>query len=270
VNIQPVSVLLARLQRDEALDKTAFAEPAAVVARPQNNLLRSLRPDDYALVAPALEVADFPPRHLLYNPGDYVGTVYFPCGPCLVSYLVTNEDGRDVETLLVGREGAVGGIVSRGNLPAYTRMIVQFGGPFVHLRVDLLEAAKSKSPTLSGMFARYADCMLAQMVQSTACNATHSIEQRTAKWMVSAMERMDDSVVPLTQEQFAAMLGVGRSYASRVIQSFRREGFVETRRGSLVVTNRDALAAKSCLCNEQVKSHFETVLSGVYPTEDDA
>lgn len=249
------------------MGRVIFAEAAAALDRPQNNLLRALRPDDYALVEGALDVTDFPARRLLYNPGDHVGTVYFPCGPSLVSYLVTNEDGRDIETMLVGREGAVGGIVSRGNLPAYTRMIVQFGGPFALLRIDLLEAAKSKSPTLTAMFARYADCMLAQMVQAAACNATHGIEQRTAKWIVSAMERTGDMVVPLTQEQLAAMLGVGRSYASRVIQAFRRQGLLKTRRGSLLVTDVDALAAKSCLCNEQVKGHFETVLSGVYPTE---
>lgn len=251
------------------MDKVTFSADSATAGdRPQNNLLRALRPNDYALIAPALEATNFPARRLLYNPGDHVGTVYFPCGPTLVSYLVTNEDGRDVETMLVGREGAVGGIVSHGNLPAYTRMIVQFGGPFAHLRLDMLEAAKSQSPSLSRMFARYADCMLAQMVQSAACNATHSIEQRTAKWIVSAMERTGDNIVPLTQEQLAAMLGVGRSYASRVIQTFRREALLETRRGSLLVMNRDALAAKACLCNEQVKAHFETVLSGVYPADD--
>jgi DNA-binding transcriptional regulator YhcF (GntR family) len=230
--------------------------------------LRALRPGDYALIAAALDVTGFPARHLLYNPGDHVGTVYFPCGPSLVSYVVTSEDGREVETVLVGREGAVGGIVSRGNLPAYTRMIVQFGGPFAQLRIDMLEAAKSKSATLSGMFARYADCMLAQIVQAAACNATHAIEQRTAKWIVSAMERTGDTVVPLTQEQLAAMLGVGRSYASRVIQTFRRDGILETRRGSLLVVNRDALVEKSCLCNAQVKDHFEMVLSGVYPSDE--
>jgi DNA-binding MarR family transcriptional regulator len=243
-------------------------EAAAVGDRPQNNLLRALRPVDYALISSALEMSDHAQRHLLYSPGDHVGTVYFPCGSSLVSYLVTSEDGRDVETMLVGREGAVGGIVSRGNLPAYTRMIVQFGGPFAELRLDVLEAAKAKSATLNALFARYADCMVAQLVQAAACNATHAIEQRTAKWIISAMERTGDLIVPLTQEQLASMLGVGRSYASRVIQTFRRDGLLETRRGSLLVTNKDALAAKACLCNEQVKGHFETVLSGVYPTDE--
>jgi Crp-like helix-turn-helix domain len=237
--------------------------------RPFNNLLRRLSDADYALIAAHLARADANANDLLYSPGDDVETVYFPCGPCLVSYLVTNEDGRDVETILVGREGAVGGIVSQGYLPAYTRIIVKFGGPFVRMPVGKLEAAKLKSPSIRNIFARYADCMLAQIFQSTACNAIHSIEQRTAKWIISAKERTNgDSAVPLTHEQLATLLGVGRSYASRVIQSFKAEGVLETRRGAIVVRNLDGLRLRSCLCNEAVKDHFEEVLRGVYPSEE--
>jgi CRP-like cAMP-binding protein len=238
--------------------------------RPFNNLLRRLNDADFALVAPHLSPADAKPGELLYSPGDDVETVHFPCGPSLVSYMVPNEDGRDVETILVGREGAVGGIVSHGYLPAYTRILVKFGGPFVRLHVKRLEAAKIESATLRNVFARYADCMLAQMFQSTACNAIHSIEQRTAKWIISAMERTDgDNTVPLTHEQLATLLGVGRSYTSRVIQTFKAEGVLETRRGSILVRNREALQMRACLCNESVKNHFEEVLRGVYPAEAD-
>ena len=184
--------------------------------------------------------------------------------------MVHNEDGRDVETILVGREGAVGGIVSEGYLPAFTRIMVKFGGMFVRLSVGKLEAAKQKSPTLRNVFARYADCMLAQIFQSTACNAIHSIEQRTAKWIISAMERNDgDNTVPLTHEQLATLLGVGRSYTSRVIQVFKAEGMLETRRGSILVRNPDLLRTKACNCSEAVKNHFEEVLRGVYPTDQD-
>ena len=193
----------------------------------------------------------------------------FPADRVSASYLVPNEDGRDVETILVGREGAVGGIVSEGYLPAYTRIMVKFGGPFVRLHVGKLDAAKARSATLRNVFARYADCMLAQIFQSTACNAIHSIEQRTAKWIISAMERTDgDDVVPLTHEQLATLLGVGRSYISRVIQTFKADGVLKTRRGSILVLNRDALQMRACLCNESVKNHFEEVLRGVYPTNE--
>jgi DNA-binding transcriptional regulator YhcF (GntR family) len=242
---------------------------AEVTDRPYNNLLRRLDRADFALIEPHLAQVQTRANDLLYNPGANVETVYFPCGPCLVSYVVPNEDGRDVETILVGREGAVGGIVSHGFLPAYTRICVKFAGPCVRLPVSKLEASKARSASLRNIFARYADCMLAQIFQSTACNAVHSIEQRTAKWIVSAMERTDgDDTVPLTHEQLATLLGVGRSYASRVIQTFKAEGVLETRRGSIVVRNRDALQMRACLCNESVKTHFEEVLSGVYPTDD--
>jgi DNA-binding transcriptional regulator YhcF (GntR family) len=237
--------------------------------RPFNNLLRRLSARDFALIAPYLAHEVAKANDLLYHPGDDVEIVYFPCGQSLVSYMVSNEDGRDVETIFVGREGAVGGIVSEGYLPAYTRIMVKFGGPFVRLYVGKLNAAKSKSVTLRNVFARYADCLLAQIFQSTACNAIHSIEQRTAKWIISAMQRTEgEDVVPLTHEQLATLLGVGRSYTSRVIQTFKAEGVLETRRGSILVRNREALRIRACLCNEAVKNHFEEVLRGVYPTEE--
>jgi hypothetical protein len=244
-------------------------ELAGTTDRPFNNLLRRLSAADYALIAPHFVPVDAEANDLLYNPGDDVQTVHFPCGPSLASYMVPNEDGRDVETILVGREGAVGGIVSQGFLPAYTRITVKFGGPFVRLPISKLDAAKIKSLSVRNIFARYADCMLAQIFQSTACNAIHSIEQRAAKWIISAMERTDGhGVVPLTHEQLSTLLGVGRSYTSRVIQGFKAEGVLDTRRGAIVVRNADGLRLRSCLCNDAVKDHFESVLRGVYPSED--
>src|ERR1700690_1756901 len=118
------------------------------VNRPNNNLLRRLSESDFGLIAAHLAVEATETNELLYNPGDDVDIVHFPCGPSLASYLVPNEDGRDVETILVGREGAVGGIVSLGYLPAYTRIMVKFGGPFVRLKVARLDAAKARSVTL--------------------------------------------------------------------------------------------------------------------------
>ena len=236
--------------------------------RPNNNLLRALRRPDYALLAPHLFAGAATANDVLYNPGDNVELVHFPCGPAMVSFLVAGEDGRDVETVLVGREGAVGGIVSHGYLPAYTRIVVKFGGEFIRLKVAELEAAKAKSTPLRHYFARYADCLLAQIFQSTACNAIHSTEQRAAKWIIAATERTGDAVVPFTHEELAAMLGAGRSHTTRVLQIFRVRGIIETRRGSLIVRDHPALKAISCQCNELVKIHFEEVLAGVYPNGD--
>jgi CRP-like cAMP-binding protein len=232
-----------------------------------NNLLGALRPDDYALLRPSLREITAQRFDVFYEPGDHVQHVYFPCGSSLVSFLVLFDDGRAVETALIGREGAVGGIVSNGRLPAYARAEVQAPGPFLRLSVEALEIAKARSPSLRNLFARYADCLVAQMFQSVACNAAHSIEQRAAKWILAAMERTGESEIPLTQEQFAEMLGVGRTYVSRVMRALRDRGLVTTKRGVLTVQDATALRSAACDCLTNVRRHFDHVLEGVYPEE---
>ena len=118
----------------------------AAGARPENNLLRALRDDDHALIAAALEPTDLPAGGLIYNSGDNVDFVHFPCGASLASFLVGNVDGRDVETVLVGREGAVGGIVSRGRLPAYCRIVVKHPGRFVRLDTGVADQIWQADP----------------------------------------------------------------------------------------------------------------------------
>ncbi|WP_293859925.1 Crp/Fnr family transcriptional regulator [uncultured Alsobacter sp.] len=236
--------------------------------RPSSNILSALRDEDFSLIEPHLSRETRTTGDMLYRPGDNIAQVYFPLGPTLVSYLVTNADGRDVETVLVGREGAVGGIVSSGFLPAYCLITVKFGGAVLKAPVSSIQAAKEQSASFRRLFSRYADCLMAQMFQATACNALHSIEQRTAKWILAAMDRTGEHVVPLTHEELASLLGVGRSYTSRVLQKFRAEGVLTTARGSLMVKDKDALIQRSCTCNESVRGHFDRVLRGVYPDAD--
>ncbi len=235
-----------------------------------NNLLRHLRRADVELIVPHLKSFRAPDNAPLYNPGQNVETVYFPCGPTLVSFVIDMEDGKAIEITLVGREGAVGGIVSQGRLPAYSRILVQFGGDFVTIPLAVLEASKLKSRSLDGLFARYADCMVAQIFQATACNAAHTIEQRTCKWINAAVERTNNEEVPLTQDRLSAMMGVGRSYISRVIRTLKDDNVLKVKRGKIIINNRQALIRRACNCNENIKDHFKLVLSGVYPTDNEA
>lgn len=242
-------------------------ETAQPATQTTNNLLGALLPRDQEALRPLLQPWPREAGATLYHPGDTVEFVYFPCGPALASFKVVLADGREVETALVGREGAIGGIVSQGRLPAYARSQVQHGGLFLRMGVAALEAAKRGSPSLHNLFARYADCLMAQIFQAVACNAVHTIEQRTAKWLLSAIDRTGDPEVPLTQEQLAAMLGVGRSYVNRVMRELRGRGVLNTRRGVLRVCDMTALQEASCGCDAALRRHFDEVLRGIYPAE---
>jgi hypothetical protein len=236
--------------------------------RPANELVRRLSPRDFALISPYMDQFDASADRVLYNPGDRVESVHFPCGTSAAAFVVTIDDDREFDAALIGREGAAGGIVSHRSLPAFSRITVRFAGPFVRLPVARLETAKGRSRSLAGLFARYADCLLAQILQSTACNARHSIEQRAAKWIIATAERTERDQVPITHEQLGMLLGVGRSYVSRVIQKFRGARLVETRRKSFRVKNAEGLQAKACLCDLLSKRHFDEVMDRLYPMQD--
>ncbi|MEQ1811023.1 MAG: Crp/Fnr family transcriptional regulator [Terricaulis sp.] len=233
----------------------------------ENNLLKHLRPAELEILRPTLVTWKGEVGAVLYEPGQTVEHTYFPCGATLASFRILFANGDSVETALIGREGAVGGIVSQGRVPAFARAVVQHPGEFVRIETARLEQAKDRSLLVRHLFARYADCLLAQIFQATACNATHNIEQRTAKWLIAAMDRTGDHRVPLTQEQLAGMLGVGRSYINRVVRKWQMEGVLKWNRGTLEVLNFYALKARQCDCNSAVQAHFDEVLAGVYPPE---
>lgn len=231
-----------------------------MTGRPKNELLQQLNTDDFELLAPHLQSVELPASHILHRAGDSIAVVHFPCGPAFVSFAVPVEDDREVESLLVGREGAVGLPAGRGPSFAYARIVVKVGGTVLRLPLGALEQAQQRSASLQDLLARYAACQLAQLLQTAACNAAHSIEQRAAKWIIAAQEHIGADEIPLTHEQLASMLGVSRSYASRVIQMLKARRILATRRGAILILDAPALAASACACNGAVKNHFGEVL----------
>ncbi len=230
-----------------------------------SNLLAALREQDLMRIEPHLQPMTLHEGHVIYEPGDEVRHAYFPLGSAMASFLIPMKEGESVETTMIGREGAVGGIVSNGRVPAYAKCSVMHGGEFLRVPSVVLEDAKRQSVHMANLFARYADCLLAQIFQSVACNALHNIEQRAAKWLLSAMDRTGKHELVLTQQQLGSLLGIGRSYVTRVIARMKADGVIKTRRGAIRIVNRPRLAHLSCDCNLLVAEHFETVLRGVYP-----
>jgi CRP-like cAMP-binding protein len=231
-----------------------------VTGRPQNELLRKLSTTDFELLAAHFQSVDLAAGHVLHHAGDSISVVHFPCGPAFVSFAVPVEEDREVESLLVGREGAIGLPAGRGPSLAYARTIVKVGGTVLRLPLRALEQAQQKSASLQDLFARYAACQLAQLLQTAACNAAHSIEQRAAKWIIAAQEHIGRDEIPLTHEQLAGMLGVSRSYASRVIQMLKARRVLATRRGAILILDTPALQASACACNGAIKKHFREML----------
>ena len=49
------------------------------------------------------------------------------------------------------------------------------------------------------LLTRYGQTLVGFIMQSTACNAVHTVEQRLARWLLMAQGRMESDDFPLTQ-----------------------------------------------------------------------
>lgn len=192
--------------------------------------------------------------------GQPVERTLFPFDTLMVSMIVDLNSGRSVEVASIGKEGAIGGVVSCGHAPAYARAEVQVAGPAVAIPLDTLEAIKQESPFLHYLFCRYADYLLAQVMQSVACNAFHSIESRAARWLLTAQDRVGGKHLSLTQESLAELLGVQRTTVNAVARAFQERGLISYRRGAIQVLDRAGLEGESCECYGAVESHFTAVI----------
>jgi CRP-like cAMP-binding protein len=230
-----------------------------------NSLIDSLGAGDRDLLGCRLQSWEARAGQVIFEPGAHVDHAYFPIGQALASFRIGFEDGSDVETGLIGREGALGGIVSHGHLPAFARSVAQVGGDFARIPLTELERLKENNSRIRELFNRYADCLMAQCFQATACNAAHSVEQRAAKWLLAAADRTGSHDFTLTQDQLAGLLGVGRSYVSRLIGKLRGQGVISNGRSRIRIEDPHALRRLSCECDACVRRHFDEVLRGVAP-----
>ena len=224
-----------------------------------NLILSTLSPEQRSLLDESAETLQLQIGEHIQTRGADVEWSYFPYGSTMISLVVRLSDGRSAEVASIGREGAVGGIVSCGHAPAFGDAVVQIAGPALRISMKALEEAKSRSGFIANIFCRYADYLLAQVQQSVACNTFHSIQQRAARWLLTAQDRAGDRIA-LTQEALAALLGVQRTTVNAVASALQDEGLITVRRGRVLVLDREGLRKTSCECYEAVERHFEDII----------
>jgi CRP-like cAMP-binding protein len=206
-----------------------------------------------------LEIVRLDAGERVVRRGSDIPYTVFPLGAAMISGVIDLADGRSVEVTSVGREGAVGGVISTGQGPAFVRAEVVVPGAAARVPVRIIDLAKAGSAEVRTLFSRYSDYLLAHIMQSVACNSFHSIEQRAARWLLTAHDRGGDRLA-LTQEALAGLLGVQRTTVNAVARLFAEEGLISTRRGTITVHDRAALEARACECHDRVESFFGDII----------
>jgi CRP-like cAMP-binding protein len=188
------------------------------------------------------------PIHSVLNEvNEPISYLYF-INSGLASVLSVLQDGKSVEVGLTGREGFVGVPVVAGFKTSPTRVIMQIeGNGYRILPKDLLAALKT-SPPLERSLLRYSQELALQAGQIAACNRVHEVDERLARWLLMSQDRIGGSLIPLTQEFLAHMLGTRRASVTVAAGMLQKAGLISYVRGQLKIEDRERLENASCEC----------------------
>lgn len=205
-----------------------------------SDLLSRSSSDDYALLAADVVRVDLPRSKPLSSPGKSIEHCWF-LEDGIASMVATSRDGQETEVGIVGREGITDVATILGGSETPLRSFIQIPGHGLRLPARTLSAAYAASETLRTNFNQFAHQMFCQVAQTALANASYSVEERLARWLLMCADRLGSEKITLTHEFLSVMLNVRRAGVTLAIQSLQSTGFVDAQRGAVRIVNRPGL-----------------------------
>jgi len=206
----------------------------------RNRLLAKLSPEDWALVAPHLEPVTLKERQVVEVPGKPITHVYF-VETGVVSVVAVNQEDHRIEVGVIGKEGMTGVALALGDDRAQHSAYLQIGGNGRRMSAASFLEAMDRSSSLRRLMMKSANAFMIQTAHTALANGRAKLEERLARWLLMAHDRLNSDSVPLTHEFLAVMLGVRRAGVTVALHSFERRGLIATRRGQLTLVDRKGI-----------------------------
>jgi len=206
----------------------------------KNQLLARLEPEDAQLLESHLKHVELGLRQPIEQPNRPIKYVYFPESG-MVSVVTNGARKKQLEVGIIGREGVTGLTVILGNDRSPHSTYVQMAGHGYRITADDLRGAMRKSPTLHGALLHYVQAFMTQTAHTAASNGSAKLEERLARWLLMAHDRMDGDELPLVHEFLALMLGVRRPGVTVAVHTLEAQGLIRAMRGNINIVDRAGL-----------------------------
>ena len=209
-------------------------------AATRNRLLTRLSADDLSLLQPHLVAVEMPLRKQLETSNKRIENIYF-MDSGFASVVANGQKDRSIEVGLIGREGVTGLAVIMGTDRSPNETFVQGAGTARRMPTAALIHAMEKSTTLHRCLLHYGHAFVVQTSQTALANGRSKIEQRLARWLCMAHDRVDGNELTLTHEFLAIMLGVRRPGVTLALALLEKAGLIEAKRGVIKIIDRKRL-----------------------------
>jgi CRP-like cAMP-binding protein len=244
-------------------NRAQFKGMDALSSWPRNRLLRALPSRDLKRLMPKLERIRCQYRQILIDDDSSLDHVFFPDSG-VVSVVAVYSDGSIIEMATIGREGFTDVQAAFGAKTSSARLLVQIQGSAAKMSRAAFTRAMESMPSFRGLMNAYVQAFLVQVMVSVACNGTHSLKQRLARWLLMMRDRSDDDALPITQDLLAEMLGVQRPSITIAARELERAVLIERGRRQVTILDRKGLTKASCECYQLVRERVAFHLPKTY------
>ena len=228
---------------------------ALLPPRRKNRILAGLPASEYRRISSVLQPVRLPVSHVIFSPGHPLHTVYFlRAGACSISR--SAGGGRAAEIASVGSEGVVGIEALFGRERTLCRATVTIADDALAMPVSAFRREMRRHGKFAALVNAYAQHFVTSLIQSVACNALHSVEERCARWLLTMRDLAGGNDFEFTQESLARVLGVRRPTVTLTIGALRDKGLIDYGRGRMVIVDPAALkSSASCECYGVLRKH---------------
>jgi CRP-like cAMP-binding protein len=206
----------------------------------QNTLLATLPKPDLAMLGPKLEWADLAIGEVLYEAHKPVENAYFPTSG-IYSVIAQNEEGIQIETGLIGKEGFIGVPIVLFAESTPSQVVVQASGRAFRISRTKMLKATQESPSLQKVLLQFAHTFSVQIAQTAVANGHYTINQRLARWLLMCQDRADSPEFPMTHKFLALMLSVRRAGITEALSFLEGKKAIRAMRSRIIVLNRSIL-----------------------------
>jgi CRP-like cAMP-binding protein len=214
---------------------------------PRNGLLAALPHEVLSSLRPYLKPVSLPRGRVLCDAGEPLKRIYF-IEAGVVSLVTVFEDGTAPEMATMGREGMADIAALLGGEHALCRYVVLVPGSALAIDGSRFQNALRESPELRAAGDSYALAFHAHLLQNIACDATHNVEQRCARWLLMCGDQTEDDAFELAQESLAEVLGAPQSTVTAAVGTLQQAGLIRYHRDAIRVLDRRGLEAAACEC----------------------
>ncbi len=205
-----------------------------------NGLLAKLSDVDFDRLASHLSHVVLAKGECLIHPNRLIEQSWF-LTEGIASIVIATTEGHQTEVGIVGREGMVDMATVHGVDRSAYECFIQVAGAGYCLPAAVLREEIDACAGLRGILMGYAYEFLVQVSGTALANASFTIEQRLARWLLMCHDRIDGNAVPLTHEFLSLMLNVRRAGVTIAVQTLERLKLVDTRRGVISIIDRAGL-----------------------------